>query len=171
MRIRPISSIIPCIVLLALLVPAQGSAQLESGIGPALTGSSPAAYYFISKSGEITMPINLWGYVKNPGRYEVPISTDLVQLVSFAGGPLAEANLTSVKITRVMRRDTQIHKVEFIVNLKHLDQIDDMALNLQAGDTIFIDAIAFQWRDFFSIVTTAAIVTAAVANLINVTRQ
>lgn len=171
MRNRPVSSIIPCIMLLALLVPTQGSAQLESGIGPALTGSSPAAYYFISKSGEITMPINLWGYVKNPGRYEVPISTDLVQLVSFAGGPLAEANLTSVKITRVMRRDTQIHKVEFIVNLKHLDQIDDMALNLQAGDTIFIDAIAFQWRDFFSIVTTAAIVTAAVANLINVTRQ
>ena len=170
MRIRTLSSVLPCIFMLALLVPTEGSAQLESGIGPALTGSSPAAYYFISKSGEITMPINLWGYVKNPGRYEVPISTDLVQLVSFAGGPLAEASLSNVQITRVMRRDTQIRKVEFIVDLKHLDQIDDMALNLQAGDTIFIDNIPFQWRDFFSIITTAAIVITAAANIILVMR-
>lgn len=170
MRFRTFSLIVPCTLLLALLVPVRGSAQLESGIGPALSGSSPAAYYYISKSGEITMPINLWGYVKNPGRYEVPISTDLVQLVSFAGGPLADASLTDVKITRVMRRDTQIRKVEFTVNLKRLDQIDEMALNLQAGDTIFIDNIAFQWRDFFSVITTAAVVVTAITNIIWVTR-
>ncbi len=170
MSMKSVSSFLPCLVLLALLIPVQGNAQLESGIGPALSGSSPAAYYYISKSGEITMPINLWGYVKNPGRYEVPISTDLVQLVSFAGGPLAEANLTDVKITRVMRRDTQMHKVEFTVNLKHLDKVDDMALNLQAGDTIFIDNIPFQWRDFFAIITTAALVVTAVANVILVMR-
>ncbi|MBP1649179.1 MAG: hypothetical protein H6Q30_2624 [Bacteroidetes bacterium] len=65
---------VTCILLLVvLLVPARGTAQFESGIGASLTGASPAAYYFISKTGEITMPINLWGYVKNPGRYEVPI--------------------------------------------------------------------------------------------------
>jgi hypothetical protein len=170
MRIRRLVFLIPCIVLLALLVPSRAGAQLESGIGPALSGSSQAAYYYISKSGEITMPINLWGYVKNPGRYEVPISTDLVQLLSFAGGPLAEANLTDVKITRVMRRDTQLRKVEYTVNLKHLDQVDEMALNLQAGDTIFIDNIAFQWRDFFAVLTTAAIVVTSIANVILVVR-
>ena len=170
MRFRTLSLVVPCTLLLALLVPAKGSAQLESGLGPALSGSSPAAYYYISKSGEITMPINLWGYVKNPGRYEVPISTDLVQLVSFAGGPLAEANLTDVKITRVMRRDTQLRKVEYTVNLKHLDQVDEMALNLQAGDTILIDNIPFQWRDFFTILTAAAVVVTAITNIIWVTR-
>ncbi len=170
MRLKSLFPILPCLCLLALLIPVQGSAQIESGIGPALSGSSPAAYYYISKSGEITMPINLWGYVKNPGRYEVPISTDLVQLVSFAGGPLADANLTDVKITRVMRRDTQLRKVEFSVNLKHLDQIDEMALNLQAGDTILIDNIPFQWRDFFAIITTAAIVVTAITNIIWVSR-
>lgn len=170
MRFRTFAPILACILLLGLCVPVQASAQLESGIGPALSGSSPAAYYYISKSGEITMPINLWGFVKNPGRYEVPISTDLVQLVSFAGGPLAEANLTDVKITRVMRRDTQLRKVEYTVNLKHLDQVDEMALNLQAGDTILIDNIPFQWRDFFTIITTAAVVITAVTNIIWVTR-
>lgn len=171
MRKRSLFATVPCLLLLSLVVCTQGTAQLESAIGPALTGSSPAAYYYISKSGEITMPINLWGYVKNPGRYEVPISTDLVQLLSFAGGPLADAKLGSVKITRVMRRENQIRKVEYNVDLKHLDQVDEMALNLQAGDTIFIDNIGFQWRDFFSVVTTAAVLTAAVANIMYATRR
>ncbi len=162
-----------CVLLLVVLFfPAPGNAQLESGIGASMTGASPAAYYFISKTGEITMPINLWGYVKNPGRYEVPISTDLVQLLSFAGGPLAEANITDVKITRVMRGGSmQMKKVEYTVDLNHLDRIDDMALNLQAGDTILIDNIPFQWRDFFSILTTTAIVVTAVSNLILVSTR
>jgi protein involved in polysaccharide export with SLBB domain len=164
---------VTCILLLVvLLVPARGTAQFESGIGASLTGASPAAYYFISKTGEITMPINLWGYVKNPGRYEVPISTDLVQLLSFAGGPLADADIADVKITRVMRGGSmQMKKVEYTVDLNHLDRIDDMALNLQAGDTIFIDNIPFQWRDFFSILTTSAIVITAVSNLILVSTR
>jgi protein involved in polysaccharide export with SLBB domain len=37
------------------------------------------------------MQVNIWGFVKNPGRYEVPSSTDLIQLISFAGGPVQYA--------------------------------------------------------------------------------
>jgi NADH:ubiquinone oxidoreductase subunit F (NADH-binding) len=169
--------IFPCVIaslvstaISCLLSPA-ASAQLESGLGPSLTGSSNAAYYFISKPGEITMPINLWGYVKNPGRYEVPISTDLIQLVSFAGGPLADADLSSVKVTRVVRREGGVRKVEYNVNLRHLDKLDEMALSLEGGDTIFIDNISFSARDVFNVVTTVAVVTAAVANVIYVARQ
>ncbi|MBP1649180.1 MAG: hypothetical protein H6Q30_2625 [Bacteroidetes bacterium] len=65
----------------------------------------------------------------------------------------------------------QMKKVEYTVDLNHLDRIDDMALNLQAGDTIFIDNIPFQWRDFFSILTTSAIVITAVSNLILVSTR
>jgi len=148
-------------------------AQLENplGGGLGLTGSSQAAYYLISKSGEITMPINLWGYVKNPGRYEVPISTDLVQLISYAGGPLADADLGSVKITRIIQRDNQIRKVEYTVNLNHLERLDALALSLEAGDTIYIDSLTFQVRDIVNIITTAAIITGSVASVIYASRH
>jgi hypothetical protein len=170
---RTVQSLIASLGIVALLLifSSVASAQLESGLGPSLTGSSNAAYYFISKPGEITMPINLWGYVKNPGRYEVPISTDLIQLMSFAGGPLADADLGSVKVTRVVRREGGVRKVEYNVNLRHLDKLDEMALSLEGGDTIYIDNISFSVRDLFNVVTTAAVVTAAVANLIYVARQ
>lgn len=154
-------------VLACTVVVAGGSvAQVETNLGVSKSGASSAAYYFISKPGEITMSINLWGYVRNPGRYEIPISTDLVQLLSYAGGPLAEADLGSVKISRVVRRDDGIRTVEFTVNLRHLDKLDDKARGLEPGDTIFVDSPSFAWRDVFSILTTMAIILASIANAV-----
>lgn len=156
--------------IVSLFLSSPAFTQLESGMGASLTGASSAAYYYISKPGEITMPVNLWGYVKNPGRYEIPISTDLIQLVSYAGGPLADADLGAVKVTRVVRREDAIRKVEYSVNLNHLDKLDDKALNLEPGDTIFIESVSLKIADIFNFITTAAIITASVANVIAVTR-
>jgi protein involved in polysaccharide export with SLBB domain len=154
-------------VLLALVFGVgQVSAQMESNIGGSKSGASSAAYYYISKPGEITMPINLWGHVRNPGRYEVPISTDIVQLVSYAGGPMAEANLGSVKIARVVRGVDAMRTVEFDVNLDHLDKLDEKARRLEPGDTIFIEANAVTFREVFDIATTTALIAATIANVL-----
>ena len=160
------------LVILACTATVTGAAfaQIETNLGVSKSGASSAAYYFISKPGEITMSINLWGYVRNPGRYEVPISTDLVQLLSYAGGPLAEADLASVKISRVVRREDGIRTVEFVVTLRHLDKLDDKARGLEPGDTIFVDSPSFVWRDVFNILTTMAIILASIANAVIATR-
>jgi hypothetical protein len=147
----------------------QAMAQLE--MGATHSGASSAAYYYISKPGEITMSINLWGFVRNPGRYEVPISTDLVQLLSYAGGPLADADLGSVRIARVVRGVDAIRTVEFTVNLNHLDRLDDKARKMEPGDTIFIERTALSVADFFNIITTTAVVTAAIANVLIAVHQ
>jgi NADH:ubiquinone oxidoreductase subunit F (NADH-binding) len=154
-------------VLAALFFcPGQMFAQTESNIGGSKSGSSSAAYYYISKPGEITMPINLWGHVRNPGRYEVPISTDIVQLVSYAGGPMSEADLGSVKIARVVRGVDAMRTVEFDVNLDHLDKLDEKARRLEPGDTIFIDAHSVTFREIFDIATTTALLASTVVNII-----
>lgn len=166
MWLRRVVMVLACTAVVA----GASYAQIETNLGVSKSGASSAAYYFISKPGEITMSINLWGYVRNPGRYEVPISTDLVQLVSYAGGPLAEADLGSVKISRVVRRDDGIRTVEFVVNLRHLDKLDDKARGLEPGDTIFVDSPSFVWRDVFNILTTVAIILASIANAVIATR-
>lgn len=156
------------IAMLAVLFFSSGrvSAQMESNIAGSKSGASSAAYYYISKPGEITMPINLWGHVRNPGRYEVPISTDIVQLVSYAGGPMAEANLSSVKIARVVRGVDAVRTVEFDVNLDHLDKLDEKARRLEPGDTIFIEANSVTFREVFDIATTTALIAATIANVL-----
>ncbi len=142
----------------------------ESGIGPTLPRSTTASYYYIGKPGELTMQVNLWGYVKNPGRYEVPSSTDLVQLVSYAGGPTGDALMDQVKVTRIVRKDSAVTRGEYLVNLEDLYTVDPNKLVLYPGDTIFIDHSGWMnTRDALLIITTAALVTSAIAQVINAT--
>ena len=49
-------------------------------------------------AGEITIPVNVWGHVRNPGMHLVPWDSDLRDALSAAGGPLVDADLSSVKI-------------------------------------------------------------------------
>lgn len=160
-------------VIALCLFPASGSGQTsESGIAPALPHSTTASYYYIGKPGELTMQVNLWGFVKNPGRYEVPSSTDLVQLISYAGGPILDAIMDDVRVTRVVKRDSALTRGEYRVNLEDLYKVDPNKLVLYPGDTIFIDHSSWiSVRDALIVITAAAVVTSAVAQVINVTTK
>jgi protein involved in polysaccharide export with SLBB domain len=118
------------------------------------------------------MQVNIWGVVEKPGRYEIPTSTDLIQLVSYAGGPGKDADLGSVRVTRFLKREGGVNKMQFTINLDDLHQVEDAKLVLYPGDTIFIDHTGWvTLRDVFGVVTTAALVTAAVAQIINATNR
>lgn len=160
-------------VLMAGATVSEGFAQLtESGLAPSLSRGSSASYYYIGKPGELTMQVNLWGAVKNPGRYEVPSGTDLVQLLSYAGGPLEAATLSDVKVTRVERKEGGGSlRSEFRVDLEDLRDVDPAKLALYPGDTVFLDYSSWETvRDVFIVVGVLATVTAATTNVIRVTR-
>jgi hypothetical protein len=158
--------------LLLLLCGTEGEAQLTSGgLASGIPSASAASYFYVSKPGELTMQVNVWGYVHNPGRYEVPTSTDLIQLLSFAGGPIQDAKLDEVKVTRFLKRDTGISRGEFFVNLEDLSRVDQAKLVLYPGDTIFMDHTAWvSLRDVFTVIATLAVVTTAVSQVIITTR-
>lgn len=48
------------------------------------------------------MMVHILGEVQKPGEYRVPDNTDLLELLAKAGGPTEFANLSWVKIRRVM---------------------------------------------------------------------
>ncbi len=50
--------------------------------------------------GVVLMKVNLWGAVARPGIHYVPIHTDLLTLLSYAGGPLDNAKLGDITIKR-----------------------------------------------------------------------
>lgn len=129
---------------------------------------SAASYYLVAKPGELTMQVNIWGYVTNPGRYEVATSTDLVQLLSYAGGPAKDGVIDEVRISRVVRTDNGSTRWELTVDLEDLSEIDPTKLVLYPGDTIVVDHSSWLTiRDAFTVITTAAIITAAVAAVVS----
>jgi protein involved in polysaccharide export with SLBB domain len=117
------------------------------------------------------MQVNIWGLVNHPGRYEVSIATDLVQLVSYAGGPAADADLSAIRLTRFLKTEGGVTKSELLVDLDKLYRVNDASLILQPGDTIVFDRSSWaNIRDLISVVTSAAIVTATVTTVIVTTR-
>jgi hypothetical protein len=161
------------ILLVVISIPSLLLAQnAPGGLAPTLPSASAASYYYVAKPGELTMQINIWGFVQKPGRYEVSSTTDIIQLISFAGGPVQYAKMDEVKITRFEKVDSVYVKREFILDLENLAKLDNSKLVLYPGDTIFIDHTGWlTFRDVFSVITTAAVITSAIAQIMWATKR
>ncbi|HEX2961591.1 MAG TPA: SLBB domain-containing protein [Ignavibacteriales bacterium] len=95
------------------------------------------AYYKIeNEGGELMKKVNIWGYVKNPGRYEVPASTNLVQMIAYAGGPRDHALMDEVKVFRDTQTGGSIIKE---INVEEPSKVRQTDLQILDEDTIVID--------------------------------
>ena len=61
----------------------------------------PKEEYFLDPATQkLSIEVHLWGEVSKPGVYRVPLGTNVLELVSLAGGPTEYSNLSKVKLTR-----------------------------------------------------------------------
>lgn len=56
--------------------------------------------YLIGNSEKLEIIVHVWGQVETPGRYVVEDGTDVLELISIAGGPTNYSNMAKVKLTR-----------------------------------------------------------------------
>lgn len=105
----------------------QGSIYLYSGN---LTGTE-----------QLKIKAYIWGQVRNPGLYIIPDNTDLLTLISSAGGPTENAKLAKIKIVR----QTEIGEQIIMVDLKEYTKTADKKLipMIQPGDTIVVPGTTF----------------------------
>ncbi len=161
------------IVLAFLFASGSVNAQgLFSNTTPPAGSSTPSYYYLGGKEG-LTIGVNLWGSVRNPGRYEVPSSTDLVQLISLGGGPLQSAELDEVKIVRQMSLPDSSYKTEVIkVNLNDFLKTGQKSPLLLPGDTIIVPGSTFSAvEQVVAFLRDVTLIFTGVATLILVLRQ
>ena len=128
------------ILISALLIPINVFAvELGSDFIP---GSDPrAAQYFLGDRDGIFITINVWGKVSKPGQYNVPSGTDLLTLLSAAGGPNDRSRLDNVRIVRMANQRQEIIEVDIREYLKtgNIGLIPDM----MPGDTVVVSGSAY----------------------------
>lgn len=104
---------------------------------------NPGSVYQYPGSSNEQLMINtyIWGQVRNPGLYKIPDNTDLLTLISSAGGPTEQAKLTKVKIVRPTAEGEKI----IFVDLNKYMKTGDMSLIpiMKPGDTVFVAGTAF----------------------------
>lgn len=141
-------------LFLLLILPA---AVLFSQGAPQNPSIDRAAQYYLGSSDELLIPVNIWGFVQKPGQYMVPDNTDLVALLSFAGGPNENARLNEIKI---IRNDPKRGNVVYKIDVKKYVETADQRLipTLRPGDTIIVNGTTFHWiTRFFDFVSKLAI--------------
>lgn len=158
------------VVFFSILQAAVYAQTTQTGLISVSPGSSVANYYY-AKPGDLTIVVNVWGFVQKPGRYEVSGTTDLVQLIALAGGPAEYADMSAVRITRLAEAGGEQKKREFTVDLDDLTVLTDEQLALKPGDTIVVDPSGwFSLRDILSGATAVAVLVVAVVQIINLTK-
>ena len=154
---RKAVSFIVCGLLWAMLVqivtPSVGVSQEAKVERPG------AAKYYISlgPEDELMMKINVWGNVAKPGQYLVPSGTDLIALLSYAGGPTESARISDVRIVRAGGKEKVVLSVD--IN-KYLETGDaSFVPTLMPGDTIIVPAtVLHMFSRFVSFVSQTAII-------------
>jgi len=90
------------------------------------------------ETDEILMSVHVWGEVRSPGTYLVPIDADLIVGISSAGGPTSTAKLSDV---RIVYEDSEI-----IYNLDRFLEADGGPIpDLMPGATIYIPTNSSEW--------------------------
>lgn len=120
---------------------------------------------FISgqEPGVVMMRVNLWGAVKRPGIHHIPVKTNLIELMSYAGGPSELAILDSITIKRTQGQDQKkisINLSEVIHDQKQYDLV------LKPDDIIVVPATQ-PWisQNMFTLAMVVSVVASTVLSV------
>ncbi len=109
--------------LLLFIVSAKSFAQDgRDKIGPEELKITGANYYNYADKERVNIEVNLWGYVKNPGKYLIPKGTTFLDLITLGGGPIPDSNLEDIRLIRA-KNDTLRISDDQIINLNYNDYL------------------------------------------------
>jgi len=109
-----------------------------------LSRQRSATVYYMGSDNQLLIPVNVWGFVARPGQYHIPNKTDLISLLSYAGGPVQDARISAIKI---VRNDSKTGRMVIPVDVKkYLKTADERLIPLLLpGDTIIVKGTTFFW--------------------------
>lgn len=100
-----------------------------------------SGYYDLSDPGSVNIKVSVWGFVRYPGKYTVPIYTTITDLLSYAGGPTDAAHLDDLRIYRSNEDGTQeLIKFDYddIMWESKLQTRTRTNPNIEAGDILVV---------------------------------
>jgi len=132
--------------------------------------------YQIGDDERLMITVHIFGEIQKPGEYIVPDNTNILELISKAGGPTEFSNLSKIKVTRGLvsiddiqkalkmsaKKRKPVMKQVIKINLKRmLDNERSMSTlpTLKPGDVVRVGRNAwFAWQTVIRIISQLAII-------------
>jgi len=128
------------IVLFTFVNPllAQDDVQIGRSIDARSTNQS--GLFDFSDPSSVNIKVQLWGYVKYPGTYIIPVKSTINELLSLAGGPKEDATLDDIRVIKA-NEDSSLVMLQYDYNdwvwEKELKP-NSRFVRLQAGDVVVV---------------------------------
>ncbi len=159
-RIRKTSSLFLALYLGFLHLGGIAEAQTEEAT--VIQNHNPAAQYYLERGTEnkLMMKVNVWGAVANPGSQYVPDQTDLIGLLSAAGGPLENAKLSKVRLVRSFNgeKENMVVDVSKCLRKNEVTKIPE----IKPGDTVIVPKKGPSFGKFIGFLYNVAVITSVV---------
>lgn len=111
-----------------------GFSKEVSGLSGQPTGV--AEYFYRSDSDDILVPVHVLGAVKSPGLYHVPLKSNLVTILTVAGGPTGEAMLDEVVVKN--QQTNQVDEIDLEEMIR--DTARSQEFVMKGNEVVFIKA-------------------------------
>ena len=159
-RIRKWSSLVLALYLVFFQL--GGISQAQTKEASTIQNRNPAAQYYLERGTEnkLMMRVNVWGAVANPGSQYVPDQTDLIGLLSAAGGPLENAKLSKVRLIRSFNGEKKnvVINVGKCLKKNEVDKIPE----IKPGDTVIVPKKGPSFGKFISFIYNVAVIASVV---------
>ena len=159
------------VVIIFLILCLFTNVLLAQTAGMSVASPNTSAFSYsgtMNEQDQLKIYTYIWGQIQKPGLYIVPDDTDILTLISLAGGPKEDAKLKSVRIVRSSAfGEEQI----IMVDMKKYVETGNYSLipQLLPGDTVIIPGTSFyafsRVADFLSKVAITLSVYATIRNL------
>jgi len=125
---------------LFLFLPELAHAQAMMPADVERSGYSRAAFFRYDRQGDLPMVVRVWGTVRHPGLYEVPMGATLNTVLTLAGGPAYNERRRQDNRTISLRliRNGEVLLSEVVENDLFLAYEDVV---LQENDVILLDTV------------------------------
>ena len=159
------------LIVFPIIISAQNN-DIQIGSGLNKIGLTQGGLFDFSDPSSVNIKVSVWGFVKFPGKYVIPVYSKINDLLSYAGGPTEEARLEEM---RIVRTDSSSSK-QIIYNLNFNDflmdpkfSVDSSVQSLKAGDVLLVSGSPrFYLRDYIGTVLS---IISLVVSLIILSRQ
>ena len=134
-------------VLIIFITPAFSLSQIDrQKVGNDAINTQQGGYYNYGDKDKVNIEVNIWGYVKYPGKYLIPDGSTVLDLISYSGGPLTETKLEDIRLFRP--RNDSLKTKDKIINLDYNDLLweapksdrekfkNKINITLQPGDVL-----------------------------------
>lgn len=150
------------LILHLVLFELTGMCLAQSEADSSYRGYEAASQYYLERGTEskMMMKVNVWGAVAQPGSQYVPDGTDLVSVLSAAGGPIEGAKLSEIRLVRNFNGEKYNRVIDVNRCLKKgaLTQMPE----IKPGDTIIVPKSKASFGKFITVIYNVAVIVSVV---------